>query len=116
MPASDFPKFVIPLLCLPRECGFAGLQQRIRDTAHCGYHNDRLGIAHRLNDACRLIDLWHRAYRRASKFDDDHDGSLTLKASLVPINTSRAHSASPARQKKLSIAAFALYLDSRLVR
>src|SRR5437870_13819646 len=77
MPASDFPKFVIPLLCLPRECGFAGMQKRVRDTAHCGYHNDRLGIAHRLNDACRLIDLWNRAYRRTSKFDDDHAGSLT---------------------------------------
>jgi hypothetical protein len=41
---------------------------------------------------------------------------LRSNARLVPTNTTTAERASPARQKKLSMAVFALYFASRLVR
>ena len=45
----------------------------VGDTAHRRNDNDGFGIAHRLNNARRLIDLWNSPYRCATKFDYHHE-------------------------------------------
>ena len=62
MPASDFPKLIVPLLCLARDGGLTCLQQGVRDAAHCGHDDNRLGVTHGVNNARSLIDLRNGAY------------------------------------------------------